>query len=98
MPEDDEPCDPRGECQERNGQYNSGDNPGFRTGSQYGITDGQNDRVAGRPWKYGSGYTRSDRGYNNSYGDKNAYRQQYQRGYQEGYQQAYSGRGYRTNR
>jgi hypothetical protein len=90
----------------RNGQYgqygqnraDQYDNPGFRAGSQFGSTDGHNDRVAGRAWKYGSGYTHSDRGYNSRFGDKNAYRQQYQLGYQQGYQQAYGNRGYRTNR
>src|SRR4051812_8643502 len=55
--------------QDRNGEYANGNNAGFRTGSQYGATDGQNDRAAGRPWKYGSGYARSDRGYNTNYGD-----------------------------
>src|SRR5207248_2319088 len=80
------------------GQDRNVNNPGFSADSQYGITDGQNDRAAGRPWKYGPGYAKSDRGYSNSYGDKNAYRQQYQLGYQEGYQQAYSGRGYRANK
>jgi len=84
--------------QNRNDQYNNGNNPGFRAGSQYGATDGRNDRAAGRTLKYGSGYTHSDRGYNNSYGDKNAYRQQYQLGYQQGYQQAYGNRGYRSSR
>jgi hypothetical protein len=78
-----------------NTQYgNNNNNPGFRMGSQDGTNDGRSDRAAGRPLKYGPGYNHPDRGYNNSYGDKNAYQQQYKVGYQQAYQQAFNGRSF----
>src|SRR4051812_37538381 len=86
-----------------NGGYNNGGynaripvngnrNPGYNMGYQDGTNDGRADRQAGRPFKYGPGYNHPDRGYNNSFGDKNTYQQQYRQGYQQAYQQAYGRR------
>src|SRR5258705_483183 len=60
---------------DRDDQYGGLNNPGARQGFQDGVTDGNADRAAGRAMHYGPGYDHPDRGYQDGFGDKNAYEQ-----------------------
>ncbi len=73
------------------GRYGNSGNPAAQMGFQDGLVDGQSARAQGRGMTYGPGYNHPDRGYINSYGDKNLYKQQYRQAYQQGFQQGYNG-------
>ena len=71
--------------------YGANGNPAASIGFQDGMNDGQAARARGQGMTYGPGYNHPDRGYQNSYGDKNLYKQQYRQAYQQGFQQGYNG-------
>ncbi len=77
----------------RGGGYNQqGRNPGYNLGYTDGRNDGAKDRSMNRKFHYGPGWNHPDRGYVNTYGDKNMYKSQYREGYKAGYEAAYGGR------
>jgi hypothetical protein len=66
---------------------------GYRDGRQQGLEDGRdNDRFD--PMRHGR-YRSADRGYLDSYGNKNAYKDAYRNGFRAGYEDAYRQANYR---
>jgi hypothetical protein len=60
---------------------------GYRDGREQGLEDGR-DRDRFDATRHGR-YRSADRGYINSYGDKNRYKDIYREGFQSGYQDGY---------
>jgi hypothetical protein len=66
-------------------------NQAYSTGLQDGRRDGENDFRTGHSYRptQDSNYKHADRGYNSSFGSKDAYKQEYRNGYMAGYSQGY---------
>ncbi len=64
--------------------------PGYQTGFQGGLNDGQQDRESGQAYRAMATHNYEHTpGYDSSYGDKNVYKQAYREGYVAGYQQGF---------
>jgi len=60
-------------------------------GFQDGVNDGRSDRITGHSFRptHDDNYKNADRGYNGSFGSKQAYKDTYRVGYERGYQEGY---------
>jgi hypothetical protein len=75
----------------RNDRYNPASENGYRDGLNLGLQDARKGKSY-RLQKHDE-YEDGDRGYNRSYGDKNAYKNQYRQAFQNGYSDGFYGRG-----
>ncbi len=78
------------------GGYDQVRRQAYSVGYQDGLNDGAKDWRTGhsnRPTQ-GDNYKHADRGYNSSYGNKQAYKDEYRAGYTQGYQRGYNSSGW----